>query len=302
MNFLLKDLAFRSGLPPTPKFVLVAISQTMRDAKSDICKPSVALLSKLTGFTTRTIKREMAVFRSSGVLVLISRGRKGTPNVYRIDMKKLSTICAELGDTISPNLKCGDIVSPNPPKCGDIVSPNPPKCGDTMSPIKNTTLQNTEGVQIARAREAASAAAHTHTNSNSDDVFSCRGKRISAQRLAVECDVPLLFAKAKIEQWRKSEWCTTGDKPITPRNIKAHLVSWWESEDDKDKYLVTQADVKTVTFKPEEIKHAELLCREECKMYNDGKCKAGLLWSELRHKTPPRECEGNPDRKGGKAK
>lgn len=120
--------------------ILLAMADHAQDDGTH-CYPSVPWIAWKTDYSDRQVQRTIRKLCARGVLVLVRRGGRGRGHEYRI---VLSTAKAKApfgggkGDTVSPQLQKGDVVSPITEPIlavqkGDIASPQSEK-GDTMSP------------------------------------------------------------------------------------------------------------------------------------------------------------------------
>jgi hypothetical protein len=84
-------LAWEVELPPTEKFVLVALADFASPDGTDVF-PSTALLARRTGWEERTIYKARSSLRKRGVLMTVKPATFNHPTIYRIDMKELGRL------------------------------------------------------------------------------------------------------------------------------------------------------------------------------------------------------------------
>ena len=93
MSWIAVREVWKRDLPPTEKFVLLAIADFSNDKKG-IAWPSQTTLARKTGYSRQTVNRTIKRLCARGVLVSSKRSAEGksTSNVYRINIVALRDI------------------------------------------------------------------------------------------------------------------------------------------------------------------------------------------------------------------
>ena len=81
MSRVARDWAWSQSLPPTPKFVLVALAE--RADEAGVCWPSMSQLAEITGLAERTLQMALRALEASGHLAC-ERGAGRTRSRYQL--------------------------------------------------------------------------------------------------------------------------------------------------------------------------------------------------------------------------
>ena len=95
MSWIAMREVWKLNLPPTEKFVLLAIADFSNDKKG-IAWPSQSIIARKTGYSRQTVNRAINRLREKKIIVSSRRSVEGksTSNEYRITIVNLSDIQA----------------------------------------------------------------------------------------------------------------------------------------------------------------------------------------------------------------
>jgi hypothetical protein len=78
------DYVFELDLPPTDKFVLIAIADRVNDKRGGVAWPSIPRLVAMTGYDRRTVQKALRRLQDSGHLEVVEKARGRRSARYRI--------------------------------------------------------------------------------------------------------------------------------------------------------------------------------------------------------------------------
>ena len=91
MSIKIMTLVWESYLPSNEKFVLLALADHARDDGSRVY-PSIETISKKTGFSERTVQRQMRKLQALGVLEIVKGANRYGTTEYLIRGDKLTPL------------------------------------------------------------------------------------------------------------------------------------------------------------------------------------------------------------------